>query len=110
MNKHQKALDFFRKHICGNGEKCEDCDINNSCDFQINIEKNYKYLKELVERATPKKPHIGYVIDGTYCFCRKCGHLIIELKMINSVNGDMFKRDNSFCSRCGCAIDWGDEE
>lgn len=47
MNEYQRALDFFRSNACGDEDKCDDCDINYSCDFQINIEKHYKTLQEL---------------------------------------------------------------
>lgn len=64
----------------------------------------------LEEIATPKKPNIDYVIDDTYCFCPVCGHIIIEKRMLNTVSGDLFRKDNSFCSKCGQALDWSEEE
>lgn len=57
-------------------------------------------LKELVERATPKKPikdrssKIRYV--QTYV-CLSCG---------KSFSGEV----SNFCYHCGQAIDWGEEE
>lgn len=74
------------------------------------INKLEQENEELREREIPKKPNIDYVIDDTYCFCPVCGHLIIELKMINGANGNLFKKDNSFCSKCGQALNWSDEE
>lgn len=67
-------------------------------------------LKKLVDKETPKKPNVDYVIDDTYCFCPVCGNIIIEKRMLNTVNSDLFKKSNSFCSECGQKIDWSEEE
>lgn len=92
MNKYQRAIKRIRNDYLNNHNP--DCDV----------------LEELVKRATSKKPNIDYVIDDTYCFCPVCGNIIIEKRMLNTVSSDLFKKSNSFCSQCGQAIDWSEEE
>lgn len=101
MNKYQEALDFFVKFACE--EKCEDCDINNHCDFQANIDKHYKNFRQLVDRATSKKvkydksPHgNGYMYS-----CPVCGRMF----GVNCKPSYM-----NFCDDCGQAIDWSEKE
>lgn len=69
-------------------------------------EEEWKEYLELKEKATPKKPILEYVIDGSYYKCSVCGALILEKVMAESVNGDLLKEDCSYCSRCGTKVDW----
>ena len=105
MNKYQEALEYlteeaysnyFRKYVQTSKEK-------------VTLFKSSKYLQELVDRATPKKPK-EQLIDN-YCkgipgetpsekelnyFCSNCNEL---------VGNEWFKYN--FCPNCGQAIDWG---
>lgn len=97
MNKYQEALD----HII----KCdrEDCGMSYLSDAYRN---DLSVLRELVDKATPKKPILEYVVDGYYYRCSKCGKLILDDMTANSVSGDSLKEDCSYCSRCGTKVDW----
>lgn len=102
MNKYQEAYD--RIAIATNGG--------------VGIEKELNALKELVDKATPKKPafdktkrnnkeitsiysEYGF-IDPYVCICPNCGKYAIH----NFEYGENFKH----CTNCGQAIDWGDED
>jgi len=105
MNEHKEALNRIAFNF---GLDCLDEALGE--EEQDNLAKDITLMNDLVEKTIPKKPNIDYVIDDTYCFCPVCGHLIIELKLINSANGNLFKKGNSFCSACGQALDWSEEE
>ncbi len=92
MNKYQEAINEI---------------IETSGEFLTRQEKkSIEILQKLVDRATPKKPILEYVIDGSYYKCSVCGALILEKVMAESVNGDLLKEDCSYCSRCGTKVDW----
>jgi len=92
MNKYQEAINEI---------------IETSGEFLTRQEKkSIEILQKLVDRATPKKPILEYVIDGSYYKCSVCGALILERVMAESVNGDLLKEDCSYCSRCGTKVDW----
>ena len=105
MNKYEEALNRIAFNF---GLDCLDENITE--EEQDNLAKDITLMNELVEKEIPKKPNIDYVIDDTYCFCPVCGNIIIEKRMLNTVSSDLFKKSNSFCSQCGQAIDWRDEE
>ena len=94
MDKYQEALD----------ELVSQTDQEIVYHDEINGFKST--LQELVDKATPKKPILEYVIDGSYYKCSVCGALILEKVMAESVNGDLLKEDCSYCSRCGTKVDW----
>lgn len=78
--------------------------------------KDYETLKELVERATPKKPEYyseekdGYWSGDVYfkggtteCWeCPSCGSFICYVDEENICGDD-------YCPTCGQALDWSDE-
>lgn len=96
----EKALEFFRRNVCE--ENCKDCDINNNCDFQTNIIKNYKILKDLVEKDKPKVADIytdtrhGKQID--VYVCPRCGSYLCDC--------DDIENTWEYCPSCGQSIDW----
>lgn len=96
MNKYQEALE--RAKICGDNDCC-DCKFNEIC---INDKKGwYGTLKELVDKATPKKPIINHIcneIEGDidYGVCPICERPL----------GYAF----NYCEDCGQALDWSDED
>ena len=81
MNKYQEALD-------------------NAVDSGI-ITKDWKLLKELVDKAIPKKPDIT-VHNG---FCPNC-HQAFGLEQTREAI--IRPRWFSFCPYCGQAIDWSE--
>ena len=102
-NKYQEALDTIRS------VKIDDVDIGEMI-FDITVGDEYsekiETLQELVEKATPKKPH-GIKDENLGCFggnplygkfiigaCPKCG-LDVQPGM-------------KYCSCCGQTLNWGD--
>ena len=95
MNKYQEALNEL---------------INTSGEFFTEKEHEaISMMQELVDKATPKKPILEYVVDGYYYRCSKCGKLILDDVTANSVSGDVLKEDCSYCSRCGTKVRWGSD-
>lgn len=102
MNKFQKAL---------------------SESVDRNDKENYKNLKELVDRATQKKPlkenviafetndydnndmPKGKVVENQIDKCPKCHKKLVSIK-----NRATKEQNHKFCSACGQAIDWSDEK
>ena len=79
MNKYQEALNVLIV-----------------CDLKDKFTKETDTLKELVDRATPKKP-IAFSfsnISGFECPDENCGALLEGMKQ--------------HCSDCGQALDWND--
>lgn len=78
MNKYQEALD-------------------NAIDSGI-ITKDWKLLKELVDKATPKKPYYwGDWYGDEYWKCPCCEKTY-----------DVDYGKNNYCHNCGQAIDWSE--
>lgn len=100
MTKYQEAFHFFRilPHRIplkfANDEFCKKYD------------KNFALIKELVDKAVPKKPFYeadGYDENGELIYdtwiCPNCHHYY-------EVDYD----DYDYCPNCGQAIDWGDKD
>lgn len=69
------------------------------------FENRHNTVKKLVDRATPKKPCLVLVpLAGTEHHCIKCSHTVYKLW---SWNNEYVPK---FCSECGQAIDWSDDE
>lgn len=96
MNKYREALDYAKKHL----------------DSKQDLEK-VGVLQELVDNTPlkPQKEYVQYVVDGTYYSCPCCGYLIDKFCIMQDNN---YKKivitTSSYCSNCGQAIDWSDEE
>lgn len=109
--KYQEALKFFRilPHRIplrfANDEFCKKYD------------KNFALIKELVDKATPKRPILNKIwededtkniydeygrINETLCVCPNCG----ESDIYDFEYNTRFK----CCSNCGQVIDWNDEQ
>ncbi len=84
MNKYQEALDFVKETLNAREPNV----MNHLC---ANRRLDHE-LKELVERATPKKPYD----KGDYYICPNCSN-------DRCVCG-------KFCPKCGQAIDWSVED
>lgn len=83
MNKYEKAFNHLREHASFD-----------TVDEMIDI-------KELVEKATPKKPLIafadgvtadGSIVGRTALVCPSCNSFLVE-------------RQN-YCTKCGQVLDW----
>ena len=104
MNKYQEAL----KKLC---DGCEYNPIIGECSFKCPAKEE---LKELVEKATPKKPsnetfeiegrHKGFW-NSTYGYYHtiddiRCPHCFKRLKVNKAKH----------CDKCGGALDWSEED
>lgn len=97
--KYQEALKFFRvlPHRIplrfANDEFCKKYD------------KNFALIKELVDKATPKKPF--YEADGY----DKNGELIYDTWICPNCNHyyEVDYDDYDYCPNCGQPIDWSDK-
>lgn len=115
MHKYQEALDDLVKVSCVKKVSCAECDINKICNSTA---KEYvDTLQQLVDKATPKKPHLSEIfkdedtetiydedgyINETICVCPNCGkHTIFDYE---------YSKRFKYCSNCAQAIDWSDED
>lgn len=94
MNKYQQALELIKESY-GEGE------------FQYNYDE-INTLKELVDKATPKKPISKYIVDGRYCVCPECGALLDEECLLKTY--ECLREGHQYCHVCGQAIDWSEED
>lgn len=78
MNKYEKAFNHLREHAF------------DTVDGMIDI-------KELVERATPKKARIQLDAYIERAFCPECGCELVS-------------RISNYCRFCGQALDWRVED
>lgn len=74
------------------------------------VEKGFtfKSVIEAREKQIPKKPIFGYNLSDTLSvFHCECGHTI-------KVSHDIGTMDNNnapnYCSKCGCRLDWSDND
>lgn len=87
MNKYQEALDKFLR-IAGESPNT------------YNIKPEYMVLKELVDKATPKKVLYLTIVDtpdNTYLNgnCPNCHNIVDSTNMVEE-----------YCQYCGQALDW----
>ena len=96
MNKYQEALEYlkeeaysnyFRKYVQTSKEK-------------VTLFKSSKYLQELVDKATAKKPKNWTV-----------GKLLLnrDFEFNCPVCNRLYNERVNFCASCGQAIDWSEE-
>lgn len=88
MNKYEEALGFL---LIGPA----DCYGDKTLTERYEIIKNIKLLKELVERATPKKV-VKMRADSEYASCPGCRQSVNCLE--------------EFCHCCGQKLDWSKED
>ena len=88
MNKYQKALDDLQ-------------DYHNHYHDDVSFE-NYKLLKELVEKATPKKP----IEKPSFASGYKCPNCECNIVL----HGSHEICPTPHCSWCGQALDWNEED
>ena len=98
MNKYEDALDWLIWHCIAKNEYHND-DIVYERIKNVFIEPVIKPLRELIEKATPKKPtEADASEENSYCawLCPTCGRTHINNYPLN------------YCSDCGQKIDWSD--
>ena len=86
-------------------------------DKAVAMEHDIDTLQQLIDKMTPKKPHLSEIfkdedtetiydedgyINETICVCPNCGkHTIFDYE---------YSKRFKYCSNCAQAIDWSDEE
>ena len=94
MNKYQEALKIM----------CSDCNQVRYCicnGFNENC-NSYAPLKELVERATPKKVVYKQGNDGDrWFFCPRCNEIVPRMRNFD-------QHTYPYCPYCGGKIDWSE--
>lgn len=105
MNKYQKAYDYLSLYIasCPFEDTEEDSHIEYGTQSHFKFEQ-WKTIKELVDRATPKKPLIdeNWEMAGYYYVCPNCRSLLCKFGK---------EYDYGFyCSQCGQELDWSEED
>ena len=78
-------------------------------DLLARIQELEQENKRLKQRDKPVIPKEQYVIDETYYVC-ECGYLLIERVIIKAVGDAQALKSIRYCSKCGQALDWSDEE
>lgn len=99
MNKYEKALDWLTSRCMEPNDDYDGLVYDQVPDFEI--EANIEPLRELIEKATPKKPtEADAYEENSYCawLCPTCGRTHINNYPLN------------YCSDCGQKIDWSDYE
>ena len=99
MNKYEEALDWLTFRCMEPNDDYEGLVYDQVPDFEI--EANIEPLRELIEKATPKKPTVAVASkEKDYCrwICPVCGRL-------HNNNYPL-----SYCCDCGQKIDWRDYE
>ena len=89
MNKYDRALKDIYKEAYPNASE-------NWCAESLN--DNVLLLKELVERATPKKPALHIIDDTEWLMCPICTW---DTK-------DSEGLEHNYCPGCGQALDWSE--
>lgn len=107
MNKYQEALDDLS--YPDSSSLCYGCKCGESDCGDCNIKKDILTLKELVDRATPKKPNKETdSVYGTSYYCSNCGSFITRI--INEQRKEEIFNKNKGCKHCLHEIDWSEEE
>ena len=105
MNKYQRAYDYLSLYIASCPfEDTQEGHIENGTQSHFKFEQ-WKTIKELVDKATPKKPE--YEGDGYYK-----GEIIYDTWICPSC-GERYEvdyHDYEYCPKCGQHIDWGEED
>lgn len=83
-------------------------DEKNECKFTEDDYKANDMVIQALERQIPKKPIFDYNLSDTLSkFHCECGNTI-------KVSHDVGIMDNNnapnYCSKCGCRLDWREEE
>lgn len=100
MNKYEKALDWLTWHCIAKNEYHDD-EIVYERIKNFFIEPVIKPLRDLIEKATPKKPILGHADKDLSYYewnCPTCD----EFHMSHVIE--------KYCSHCGQAIDWSEDD
>ena len=87
MNKYQEAFEYIKNY----------CELDDDCIRWPLYQRSIKSLKELVDKATSKKPK--RFIDKFYISPYKC-------PVCKTIPHTYTQK---YCDECGQALDWSDE-
>ena len=70
--------------------------------------KNMEMIVQALEKQIPKKPIFNHNLSDTlslfHCECGNAIKVSHDIGIMNNNNAP------NYCSRCGCRLDWSDEE
>lgn len=83
-------------------------DKNNDCKFTKDDYKANETAIQALEKQIPKKPIFNHNLSDTlslfHCECGNAIKVSHDIGIMNSNNAP------NYCSKCGCRLDWSDEE
>lgn len=83
-------------------------DKNNDCKFMEDDYKANEMAIKALEKQMPKKPIFNHNLSDTLSlFHCECGNIIKVSHDIGIMNNN---NAPNYCSKCGCRLDWSDEE
>lgn len=83
-------------------------DKNNDCKFTEDDYKANEMAIQALEKQIPKKPIFNHNLSDTLSlFHCECGNTIKVSHDIGIMNNN---NAPNYCSKCGCRLDWSDEE
>lgn len=101
MNKYQEALGFLKENACENYFR----QYVQTYEKRVTISKSSKYLQELVDKATPKKPINQSTPVVRQGYCPNCKGELRKLRNRNEV----VLEGQLYCASCGQALDWSED-
>lgn len=96
MNKYKEALEDLLDYLQ---------EYHNHYHDDVSFE-NRKLLKELVEKATPKKVDI---IGDYNCICTNCENALGKETLEFGLS-KMYRWARAYCPYCGQALDWSEDD
>ena len=83
-------------------------DKSNDCKFTEDDYKVNEMAIKALEKQMPKKPIFNHNLSDTLSlFHCECGNIIKVSHDIGIMNNN---NAPNYCSKCGCRLDWSDEE
>lgn len=83
-------------------------DKNNDCKFTEDDYKANETAIQALEKQIPKKPIFNHNLSDTlsvfHCECGNAIKVSHDIGIMNNNNAP------NYCSKCGCRLDWSDEE
>lgn len=83
-------------------------DENNGCKFTEDDYKANEMAIQALEKQIPKKPIFNHNLSDTlsvfHCECGNAIKVSHDIGIMNNNNAP------NYCSKCGCRLDWSDEE
>lgn len=83
-------------------------DGKNECKFTEDDYKANEMAIQALEKQIPKKPIFNHNLSDTlsvfHCECGNTIKVSHDIGIINNNNAP------NYCSKCGCRLDWSDEE